>query len=346
LKVAITGGAGFIGSTVTLRLAEEAFEVLSFDNNWRYGYGHLAIPSNCSITLLNLDITKEKQVARFFKRYRPDVIVHLAAIPGERLCAPYYKSALSTNVLGTYLLLKNSLAFRPKLFVFASSQVVYGPPKYVPVDEEHPRKATDLYSLTKITGEDMCQMFFEKHNLPIITLRFSSVYGFGAFARWQEVTGKFVRLALDGKDLPVCRPPNLGDFGAQIIDFVHVRDLANAILKIIKAVVQDCRHSLLGETFNVGYGEGHSIAKLAEMVVAIAKERLDKDIRILKVESSEDEIPEMVLCIKKITEKIGWKPEITLRDGLLDLMEKYLSGRTEIDEKIKTPERIISNILH
>lgn len=351
MKILVTGGAGFIGSAFILRLfrshAREAdFDVFSIDNNWRYAYDSLEralakIEPKGKLQLIKGDISNEKFINHFLEDNKPDIVVHLAAIPGERLCTSYSIETFQSNIYGSYLLLSKLKDMEVKLIIFASSQVVYGHPKRLPISEKHHKQSTDLYSFTKIAGEHLTDMFYQKYGLPMVTLRFSSVYGFGAFTRWYEVTAKFARFAAEGKDLPVFRPPNLSDFGIQTADLIHVNDVSDAIIQIIKLISSGSIEELMGDAFNVGSGIGTSIERLAEIVAEIGEEKIGKTVGIREVESYEYEIPKIILDIKKIKQKVGWRPKISLEEGLCDLMDKYMAGYAEVEENVEIPQRTI-----
>jgi len=318
----VTGACGFIGSTLVKKLVQEGKEVLALDKEFRYGFrsllANLSKEEKRLVHPMSCDICDLAGIKDVFRKYAISSVIHLAAIPGERLCRKYVEEAFRTNIFGTYILLKESVLRNVNCFILASSQVVYGHPLYLPVDEGHPIQPYDIYSYTKACNELMTKQF-KKEGLNILTVRFSSIYGFGVFARWYEVTGKFAINAVEGKDLTIYRPPNLKKPGEQVIDFLHVKDLVNAIVKLL--IKSD---NVQNETFNISSGKGTSIIELAEIAQKIAYKKYGNEIGFKYVDSDEEEIPNMVLSISKVKKKLGWCPKIDLEEGIADLMRKYI----------------------
>lgn len=340
MKILITGAAGLIGSTLTKKIITDYdWKVWALDNNFRYSFDFLEKIRISRLHIINGDICDFHQMERLF-RENFDFVVHLAAIPGERLCQKYPEESIRTNIYGTQLLLEQALKHKIRGFLFASSQVVYGEPKEIPLKESSPLNPYDLYSFSKAAGEMLLNIYKEK-GVPIINLRFSSVYGHGLFARWQEVTSRFVKLAQENDYLTIYQPPNLFKAGEQTVDLIHVNDVAEGIIRILKNTERT-----VGQTYNLCYGSSISVLELAEIVKDITKEKLAKDLKFEIVRTREKEIPRIEISNEKIKNDIGWQPKVTIKEGLEDLFNKYKwykenYGDLKEPSLIETPQRIL-----
>lgn len=276
--ILVTGSSGYIGSHLMTKLPDAV------------GVDNAGKPD------LKLDLTYDP--LRFPK---VESIVHLAALTGEVACTSDVCLAMLSNVLATDRLLDYAANHLIQKIIFASSQVVYGNKAPFPFVEDFPLEIAGTYARTKAIGERLIGDY-EPH----VILRIASVYGFGTFARWGSVTGKFVRLALAGNDLPVWGT------GQQIVDFIHVDDVYNAIIKALKYEGSG--------TFNIGSGIGTTINELADVVIKCAERR---DISIQKTyPKPERKEVDRVLWIKKAERKLGWQPKMTLEAGIEDLFRR------------------------
>jgi UDP-glucose 4-epimerase len=320
VKILVTGAAGFIGSCVVKALSTKPhYEIIAVDNNFRYGFELLEKFKLPNVHLIAIDICNQQEISKLFKEDL-DVVVHLSALPGKRFTDEHPEVAIRSNIFGTYRLIEESLKTKLQLFIFSSTYEVYGHPQYLPIDEIHPIQPLNLYSFTKVACENLIEMNKTK-DTPFTILRFAPVYGYGVFTRWNEVISKFVQLTFNEHDITIFKPPNLSQAGEQIIDPIHVQDIATCISTLIEHT-----DSIQGKTYNLSYGKGISIRELAEIVIELAKERLNKEIRLNEQPSHENEIPKIVLSNEKIYRDIGWKPEITPREGINDLFSHYLKN--------------------
>lgn len=340
-KILITGAAGFIGSTLVKKIIEDYnWEVWALDNNFRYTFELLKEIQSQKLHIVQTDICDVQRIAVLFKN-NFDFVIHLAAVPGERLCKIYPEETLMTNIYGTRVLLEEAIKYNLKNFIFASSQVIYGEVKELPIKEDYPPNPYDLYSFSK-TADEILLGIYRKKNLPITIFRFSSVYGQGVFTRWDEVMGRFVRLAYEEDYLTLYSPPNLKKAGEQRVDLINVKDITECIIEAIKNTDR-----VVDKAYNLSYGSSTSILELAELVRDIARRRFNKDLELRTVSTQEEEFSKIEVSDEKIKNELGWKPKITLEEGINELFEKYLwykkkYGRVKEPALIKTPTRYSS----
>ena len=167
MKVLVTGSEGFLGKHVSVALKAKGHQVVGLDS--------------APTAEIIADITKVMPIMQV------DAVIHLAAVASPNVCAANPELAFNVNVNGTHQVLRLALESGAKKFVFSSSAHVYGVgPKYLPTDEYHPLWLQNVYTTTKILGEQLCQLFYDNHGLSYTTLRLFNVYGPG------QGTGYFV----------------------------------------------------------------------------------------------------------------------------------------------------------
>lgn len=302
-RAVVTGGAGFIGSHLVDELLRRGIDITVLDNlesgkleNIRK---HMGRKGFCFI---RGDIRDRQVVKEMIKDV--DVVVHLAALTSVPQSFEYPSLYNEVNVVGTLNLLEASLNSDVKLFVYASSCAVYGNPKMPPIKESHILRPNSPYAITKMTAESYMQLYYEEFGLSTVCLRYFNVYGPRQFHnQYAGVIVRFLECIKKNKPLVV-----FGD-GRQTRDFVHVKDLVEAHMLVIK-------NDVGGETFNVGTGTATTINELADMLVEVTKNTSPK---IVHTKPRKGDIRQSVADISKAKEKLQYLPKVSLREGLKDL---------------------------
>ncbi len=256
MNILITGGAGFMGSHLVDKLSKNRDNKITIFDNFYNGRKenierHL---KNKSIELIEGDIRNDKDIEKIGK---VDIIYHLAAQSNvmSSFFDPDY--ALSTNIKGTYKILRFASESKGKKFIFLSSREVYGNPDYVPVDEKHPLKPVNIYGITKMTGEMLCNFFKQNHGLKVSILRVANVYGSRDKNR---VIPIFLNNIKNKEDLILFG-------GKQVLDFVWIDDVINSILQVSGT------NKFIGETVNIGTGVGITIENLAKKLIKMTNSK-------------------------------------------------------------------------
>ncbi len=306
-----------MGSKLLLRLGEEFPEatITSIDNLATGDYSYVAmLKKDKRYRLLVGDISKKADLQKAITK-DTDVIVHLAAVPGLKLCRDRPKNAVDTNFYGTYLLLEKAVEYNIERFVFTSSAAVYGKPQQQPITEEHPLKPINFYGVTKTAAEQLINAYHISNDLTTTILRLSNLYGLGVYTRWKTVVPKFVWQMVNDQPLTV-----RGD-GKQKRNFVHIRDVVGAIVRCLKASKQ----VVIGETFNIG-GETMSVNHVAEIIMQVAEQRLGKKITKVRTPKKADEVytTEFSYDYKKACRKIGYEPKQEIFRGVSELVDYAL----------------------
>ena len=314
MKTIVTGGGGFIGSHLCEKLVEEGHSVTIIDNFSIGRKTNLEKIKN-KVKIINKDIRNYNSIKKLFKNI--DNVFHLAAladiVPSIENPDDYY----STNVTGTYNVLKLSSENKIKRFIYSASSSCYGIPVQYPTKEIATINPQYPYALTKRLGEELVIHFSNVYKLNTSSLRFFNVYGPRArtSGTYGAVFGVFLAQKIAKKPFTI-----VGD-GKQTRDFTYVSDIVDAIIKVSK------KKNLIGEIFNVGSGKTISVNKIAELLKG-------KKINIPK-RPGEPDIT--FACIKKIKRKTRWKPKISIEKGI-KIMLKHIDDWKQAP--VWTPSKI------
>lgn len=316
MNVLVTGGAGYIGSSLIVKLLDEGHRVVSIDNLSRGDYKYLnEYEKSLRLKLVVGDICDLEKLEDVMKECGiVDAVVHLAAIPGMNRCQKNPETAILTNIHGTYNVLGVARKHDVGRVVFASSAAVYGNPLKTPISEEHPLNPTNLYGVTKLAAEKLVEAYHSSYELSTVSLRFGNVYGVGVYSYWETVTPKFVKQALDDQPLTI-----YGD-GKQSRDFVHVLDVVQAIELVLKA-----ENKIAGETFNVSTGKPTAVNAIAETISKIFHEGYGKKVKTthLPPRRGEPYTPNFCLSPNKIVNKLEFKSRWKMENGIKQLIKYY-----------------------
>lgn len=295
-KVCVTGGCGFVGSNLVIKLIEEGAEVTVIDDMFTGSKSNL-LSVDGEYYLHQTSVNYIETIRNILSKI--DIIFHLAA---RNIIASTKnpREDFETNIGGTLNVLMASNAER---IVYTSSASVYGNCKYLPINEDDSINLLTPYAVSKFAGEGYCMAFHESFGASVAVLRLSNVYGTNQSPSnpYCGVVAKFMDKAIKGEKLAIH-----GD-GLSTRDFTYVDDVVEALLLAGVSPKAD------GEIFNVATGIETSIEKLANEISSLfgredSPEHIDRrDI---------DNIRRRVLNIDKIRRKLGWMPTHTLSMGL------------------------------
>ena len=292
-KVLVTGGAGFIGSHLVDRLVKEKKKVVVIDNLFIGKLRKLKLNYK-KIKFIKADIRNYKKIEKYFKNV--STVYHLAAladiVPSIDNPDDYY----STNVTGTYNVLKASKKYHVKRFIYSASSSCYGIPKKYPTSENCEISPQYPYALTKRLGEELVLHFGKLYKINSTSLRFFNVYGLRSrtSGTYGAVFGVFLAQKLANKPLTV-----VGD-GKQTRDFTFVTDVVSAIIKVAKS------KNLSNEILNVGSGKTVSVNKIVDLLGG----------KYISIPKRPGEPKSTFADISKILKKTNWKPEIKIEKGI------------------------------
>lgn len=317
----ITGGAGFIGSTLADKLLEKSFKVIVVDNfndfydpeikenNVKNNLG------NANYKLERVDIRNEKALGKVFDENKIDGIFHLAAMAGVRPSIENPILYQQVNGIGTQVILEQAKKHNVKNLVMASSSSVYGNCKEVPFKEDFIVDfAISPYAATKKANEVMAHVYHKLFDMNIIMLRFFTV--FGPRQRPDLAINKFTRLMLEGKEIPM-----FGD-GTTSRDYTFVDDIVDGI---IKSMEYEENNKNVYEILNLG---NSSPITLKEMIDIIGKV-LNIEPVINQLPMQPGDVERTYADISKAKALIGYEPKTSFEDGIKEFIEWYKENSDE-----------------
>jgi len=308
-KVIVTGGAGFIGSELASQLAKRGAEVIVIDNLVNGRKENLGSILNAKVKLIIADVRDEKVISNLTRG--ADIIFHLACL-GVRHSIHSPLENHDVNATATLKLLSISRTNKVSRFVHVSSSEVYGTAIRVPMSEDHPTFPMTVYGASKLAGEAYARAFYRTYGYPTVVVRPFNTYGPHCHHEGDsgEVIPKFVLRCMTSRPLVI-----FGD-GNQTRDLTYVKDLANGILS---AGITD---AAVGETINLGSGSEISINDLAVQVNSVLE---SNKITITHEAPRPGDTLRLYADISKARQLLGYEPEVTLLEGLIDLRDWYLS---------------------
>ena len=303
MKVLITGGAGFIGSHFVDRLINEKYEVRILD---------IKKPENSKIEFIKGDVTDIKNVREAIKDC--EYVCHLASPISVENTEKNPIETLNTNINGIRNILDCCLKGNVKKILFTSSSEVYGEPNILPVPETNSLQPKSCYGVSKVVSEEYIKSYNKSYGLSFTIVRYFNVYGPRQSINF--VIPKFIYLTLKNE------PITIYGSGDQIRAFCFISDIINGTFLAFS------KKEGKNEIFNIGNDkETIKIRLLAKNIIELTKSNnglkfvpLDKSDR-----SEKREIFKRIPDITKARNLLNYEPEITLKEGIMKIIE-YMKG--------------------
>jgi UDP-glucose 4-epimerase len=312
-RVLITGGLGFIGSNLAIRLVEEGAQVTLVDNMIPRQGGNLfnISPIADKVHVNFSDVRNQLSVDHLVQGQ--EYIFHLAGQVNHVESVRNPIQDLDINCRGTLVLLEACRRFnRDARIIFSGTRGEYGASVHLPVDENHPTNPKGIYAVTNLTAEKMILVYHDIHKIQGICLRITNTYGERHQMQHDEfgVMNWFIRKAMDDETIPV-----FGD-GMILRDFLYVGDLVDCFLMMVT-----CPQAY-GEVFNVGTGVPITFIDVARKIVDIAGSG-SVDFTEFTPERKEVEPGDYYTDIGKIKRMVDWIPRTSLDEGIKRTIEFY-----------------------
>lgn len=311
----ITGGAGFIGSSLADKLLSEGKKVVVIDNFCDFYNPEIKENNikhnlnNQNYKLYKADIRDKEAVSKIFNENNIDVVIHLAAMAGVRPSIENPVLYQDVNCMGTQNILEEMKKHNCKKLVMASSSSVYGNCKEVPFKENMIVDfAISPYAATKKANEVMTHVYHKLFDFNVIMLRFFTV--FGERQRPDLAINKFTRLMLEDKPIPM-----FGD-GTTSRDYTYIGDIVQGIENSIKYVEENTN---VYEVLNLG---NSSPVTLKEMINTIAK-ILNVEPKIEQLPMQPGDVDRTFADVSKAKELIGYEPKTSFEEGIEKFIKWY-----------------------
>jgi UDP-glucose 4-epimerase len=310
MKVLITGGAGYIGGTVSRLLLAGGHAVTVYDNLSHSKRS--AVPEGAE--LIEGDLADGALLQTTLKSGRFDGVMHFAALieAGESMQRPeiYFRN----NTASTLTLLESMLATGHDRLVFSSTAACYGEPERTPILEDAKLQPTNAYGESKLLVEHMLRWMNSQHGLRYASLRYFNVAGaVEGYGEAHEPESHLIPLILD---VALGRRKNIKIFGRDyptkdgtcVRDYIHVADLAEAHLLALGALAE--RSRLI---YNIGNGQGFTVLEVIDSVRRVT----GRGIEVEECERRPGDPAVLVASSEKIKQELGWKPRFAELDAIV-----------------------------
>ncbi|MBI2674884.1 MAG: GDP-mannose 4,6-dehydratase [Candidatus Aenigmarchaeota archaeon] len=313
-SILVTGGAGFIGSTLSDKLLGEGHKVVSLDNFDPYYPRPIkeknmeSAKENRNFTFIEGDIRDQNLLKKIIREHGVEHVFHMAARPGVRPSIENPGLYNDINEKGTISLIFACLDSSVKKIVYSSSSSVYGNAEYLPTDEKHPTNPISPYGVSKLAAEKYLHSYGILYGIKTISLRLFTVYG--PRQRPDEAICKFANLALQNKPVEV-----YGD-GRSSRDFTYIGDIVAGHMAAMNSDISK-------EVFNLGSGRKITVNE----IIGMLEKSLGKKIKINYSEKQKGDVSSTLADIRKAGEMLDWKPKVEVGDGIKRFAEWVMAGQ-------------------
>lgn len=317
-RVLITGGMGFIGSNLAIRLVKLGAHVTLVDAMIpEYGGNPFNIESIRDRVVVNYGDICDRHAMEWLVRDQ-DYVFHLAGQVSHVMSLTDPFPDLEWNIKGTAVVMEAVRRHAPKAkVIFSGTRGQYGPAVQLPVSEDAPTNPKGIYEVSNLTAEKIIQVYNDVHNVHSVMLRLTNIYGPRSQMKHSQygVVNWFVRLALDSEPISL-----FGD-GQIKRDFLYIDDCVDALLMC--AACDEAR----GQVLNVGIDRPTTFLELAQTLVRVAGSGSLK-FTPFSPERKAQEPGDFYSDIQKIARIVGWRPRTSLVEGLQETVKFYRKHRS------------------
>ncbi|MFN0120116.1 MAG: NAD-dependent epimerase/dehydratase family protein [Blastocatellia bacterium] len=308
----VTGATGFVGAHIARLLLERGARVVCLQRDGVRASSLDLLDLRRRVTVINGAIEDFGLLERVLNEYGIDAVFHLAA---QAIVGVANRSPLSTfeaNIRGTYCLLEACRQTRSvSRIVVASSDKAYGTHEQLPYTEDYELRGLFPYDASKVCTDVLTRSYAHAYALPAAITRFANIYGPGDMNLSRIVPGTILSV-LRG-EAPVIRSD-----GTPVREFVYVDDVARGYLLLAERI-DEAR----GEAFNFGTNHPVRMLDLARRIIALAGREGELEPRVMSQTKIAGEIDAQYLSADKITARLGWRPEVSLDEGLARTIAWY-----------------------
>ncbi len=307
-RVMVTGAAGFIGAALSLELVKRGYQIYGIDNLNDYYDVKLKkdrlsrLEEVINFQFKKLDISEKEKLSSTFEKIKPEIVINLAAQAGVRYSIQNPDSYTKSNLVGFANILECCRHFCVEHLIFASSSSVYGKNKKIPFSEDdNVDRPVSYYAATKKSNELMAAAYSELYKLRTTGLRFFTVYG--PWGRPDMAPWLFTQAILSGKPIKVF------NYGKMRRDFTYIDDIVNGVIGLVD--LEGARQELFN-IYNIGNNEPEELGYFIEIIEKECGVKAIKEYLPMQM----GDVPVTYADISKLNELTGFKPQISLEEGL------------------------------
>ena len=329
MKILITGTAGFIGFHLAKLLLKEKFKVQGYDGMTDYydvslkKKRHSMLLQNSNFTATEGSLEDYEKFFRIAEKFKPDVIIHLAAQAGVRYSLENPRAYLNSNVIGSFNVMDVAKKLKIKHLLMASTSSVYGANKEMPFTElDKADEQLTIYAATKKSNESMAHSYAYLWDLPITMFRFFTVYG--SWGRPDMALFKFVSAIIEN------RPIDIYNNGEMHRDFTHVGDLVYAIRLLIDVVPSNLlvKNNIKGDSLstvapfrilNIGNSDKIKLTDFIDTIENILNKKAIRNYMPMQM----GDVPATWADNSLLKQLTGFCPKTDFKDGVVDFVNWY-----------------------
>jgi UDP-glucuronate 4-epimerase len=316
--ILITGTAGFIGSSLANAMIKSGFLVIGIDNHNHYydcGLKKLRLLNLCThdgYLHHKADISDYDELSTIFAKYKPRIVINLAALAGVRYSVESPLSYIQSNINGFANIIECSRLHKVQHFIYASSSSVYGTGAKIPFSTDQPTDSPlNMYAATKKANELMAHSYSHLYKMRTTGLRFFTVYG--PWGRPDMALFKFTHAITQG------RPIQLYNNGLHSRDFTYIDDIVDGITRVISAN-KKYNDAELAEIFNVGRGSPISLMDFVSQIESVLNRKAIKEF----LPPQDGDMFETYADIGPLRDACGYDTKFDYKVGVKNFVEWYL----------------------
>ena len=322
----ITGAVGFIGYYLSKKLLEQDCQVIGVDNinnyydiNLKYARLEKLEPYR-KFTFIKGDISDKAMITKIFEKYKPNIVVNLAAQAGVRYSIENPDVYIQSNIIGFYNILEACRYNPVDHLVYASSSSVYGANKKVPFEEsDFVDNPVSLYASTKKSNELMAHTYSHLYKIPATGLRFFTVYG--PMGRPDMAYFGFTNKYFAGEPIKIF---NNGNFENDLYrDFTYIDDIVEGIERLL---ANASNTAVPHKVFNIGNNSPEKLMVFIETLEKALSKALGKEVLFEKIFEpiKPGDVPATYASTDLLQKVIGFKPETSIEEGLQKFADWYV----------------------
>jgi len=327
-KICVVGGAGFIGSHIIEELLNNGFYVCCIDNFLTGKFSNISpFLSNANFCYYNVSVEDITNLFPVIREYEPDVVINLCALPSVKRSIENPYHTCYNNILSALNVMECVRLLKIKFTIYISSSSVYGDAtlnnnSYIR-EEGMNTSPISPYAASKLCGEHISLTYGKVFNINAVSVRLFNVFGERqSVSEYSAVIPKFIHAFIRGES-----PCIYGD-GSQSRDFTYVKNVVNAIIKILGMYYEGRGDELAGEVINIATGTSTSVLTLFHMIKEIFINEFGwepaKNIEPVYGERQPGDILHSCASIEKAKKLIGYEPVYSIREGLHNTIKYFM----------------------